>query len=149
RPAKKELIRSGIVRTAGRILSSAASTPAAAEKTMALLEKLSTCTEGRAAIGEDGECVREMVRRLMKCSGAATAHGISALWSVCCLARDAGAQAAAEEANGLTKVLLVMQSDCSEYTRRMCVELVKILRVKSTTSNLSPYHSRTTHITPY
>lgn len=152
RPVKKELIRFGIVRTVGKILSGHDySTPVSAviEKALAMLETVATCTEGRGAISEDGECVVEIVKRLMKCSGVATEHGITVLWSVCCLARHRTAQETVAKVNGLTKVLLVMQSDCSTNTRQMCRELVKVLRAKSTKSNLAPYETRTTHITPY
>ncbi|GER32588.1 ubiquitin-60S ribosomal protein L40 [Striga asiatica] len=45
--------------------------------------------------------------------------------------RDASTQERAASVNGLTKVLLVMQSGCSSGTRQMCVELVKVLRAKS------------------
>ncbi|KAI3464663.1 hypothetical protein Pfo_021326 [Paulownia fortunei] len=152
RPVKKELIRFGIVRTVGKILSGYDySTPVRGviEKALAILEAVATCTEGRGAISEDGECVVEIVKRLMKCSGVATEHGITVLWSVCCLARDRGAQEKVAKVNGLTKVLLVMQSDCSSNTRQMCGELVKVLRAKNTKSNLAPYETKTTHITPY
>lgn len=149
RVAKKELIRFGIVRTVGRILSGPDPVRGVIEKALAMLETVATCTEGRGAIGEDGECVVEIVKRLMKCSGAATEHGITVLWSVCCLARDRTAQETVARVNGLTKVLLVMQSNCSSSTRQMCSELVKVLRAKSTKSNLAPYETRTTHITPY
>ncbi|KAK6131467.1 hypothetical protein DH2020_034775 [Rehmannia glutinosa] len=152
RPVKKELIRFGIVRTVGKILSSYDHSPpvrGVIEKALAILETVATCTEGRGAISEDGECVVEIVKRLMKCSGVATEHGITVLWSVCCLARDRAAQEKVAMVNGLTKVLLVMQSDCTANTKQMCGELVKVLRAKSTKSNLAPYETRTTHITPY
>ncbi|KAG6435860.1 hypothetical protein SASPL_100741 [Salvia splendens] len=150
RAAKKELIRFGIVRTAGRILSGSDPARGVIERTVAMLESVASCTEGRGAIGGDRECVAETVRRLMKCSGTATENGIAVLWSVCCLARDESAQETAEEENGLTKVLLVMQSGCSSSTSMMCRELVKVLRAKSGKSNLAPYYqSRTTHIAPY
>lgn len=148
RPVKKELIRFGIVRTVGKILSGQNHAPVI-EKALALLETVATCTEGRSAIGEDEECVAEIVKRLMKCSVAATEHGITVLWSVCCLARDRLATETVGKVNGLTKVLLVMQSECSSNTRQMCRELVKVVRAKSKKSNLAPYETRTTHITPY
>ncbi|XP_047976947.1 U-box domain-containing protein 28-like [Salvia hispanica] len=149
RAAKKELIRLGIVRTAGRILSGSDPDRGVIERAAAMLESVASCTEGRGAIGGDRECVAGTVRRLMKCSGAATEHGIAVLWSVCCLARDESAQETAAEENGLTKVLLVMQSGCSSSTSMMCRELVKVLRAKSGKSNLAPYYqTRTTHIAP-
>ncbi|XP_057795476.1 U-box domain-containing protein 28-like [Salvia miltiorrhiza] len=148
RAAKKELIRLGIVRTVGRILS-LSGVVGVIERAVAMLETVATCTEGRGAIGEDSECVGEIVKRLMRCSGAATEHGITVLWSVCCLARDQAAQERVAKVNGLTKVLVVMQSACSSTTKHMCSELVKVLRAKSSKSNLAPYETRTIHIAPY
>ncbi|KAG6388579.1 hypothetical protein SASPL_150009 [Salvia splendens] len=150
RKARKDLIRFGIIRTARRILSKPDPERGAVEKALAVMESVATCTEGRSAIAEDGECVAEVVRRLMKCSGEATEHGIAVVWSVCCLARDELAKERVAGENGVTKVLLVMQSECTGSTRQMCRELVKVLRAKTTNkSNLAPYETRTTHIAPY
>ncbi|XP_073127400.1 U-box domain-containing protein 28-like [Henckelia pumila] len=152
RQAKKELIRFGLVARVGEILcssSSSSSTRAINEKALGMLAMIATCTEGRAVIGADEECVVGVVKKLMKCSGEATEDGVRVLWSVCWLGRDTVAQGRVVRVNGLTKVLLVMQSDCSESTRRMCGELVKVLRAKNVKSNLGPYQTRTTHITPY
>jgi hypothetical protein len=152
RPVKKELVGLGIVSTVGKILRGCDfSTPVGGiiEKALAVLGAIATCAEGRGAIIEEGECVVEIVRRLMKCSGVATEHGMTVLWSVCCLARDRVAQEKVAKVNGMTKVLLVMQSDCSPETRRMCGDLVKVLRANSGKSNLVPYETKTTHITPY
>ncbi|XP_051139754.1 U-box domain-containing protein 29-like [Andrographis paniculata] len=150
RPVKKELIKLGIVGTVGKILSDDShAVGGVIEKALKVLEAIATCTEGRSAIGEDEECTVEIVRRLMKCSGGATEHGITVLWSTCCLARDRVVQERVARVNGLTKVLLVMQSDCSASTKQMCGELVKVLRAKNTKSKLAPYETKTTHITPY
>ncbi|XP_073145248.1 U-box domain-containing protein 29-like [Henckelia pumila] len=150
RPAKKELIRLGIVGIVGKILSGDEhAVRAVAEKALGVLETIATCTEGRAAIGADERCVVGIVRSLMKCPGAATEHGVTVLWRLCCLGRDCTSAETVVKVNGLTKVLLVMQSDCTLNTRKMCGELVKVLRGKQGKSNLAPYETRTTHITPY
>ncbi|CAI9787067.1 unnamed protein product [Fraxinus pennsylvanica] len=131
RPVRKELILFGIVKTVGEILSSfdfSITVRAVIEKALGILETVATCTEGREAISEDEKCVVEIVKRLMKCSNVATEHGITVIWSVCCLSRDPTAQEKVTKVNGLTKVLLVMQSDCSAGTRQMCRELVKVLK---------------------
>ncbi|CAA3029038.1 U-box domain-containing 28-like [Olea europaea subsp. europaea] len=149
RPVRKELILFGIVKTVGEILSNTNTVRAVIEKALGILEMVATCTEGREAISEDEKCVVEIVRRLMKCSNVATEHGITVIWSVCYLARDQTAQEKVMKVNGLTKVLLVMQSDCSVSTRQMCRELVKVLRVKNSKSCLASYETKTTHIMPY
>ncbi|XP_057469703.1 U-box domain-containing protein 28-like [Actinidia eriantha] len=148
RPVKKQLVRFGIVRTAGKILSDSDTVGAVIEKALKLLEMVSTCAEGRAAIGEDDSCVSAIVKRLMKVSRSATEHGVAVLWSVCYLSQDRAAQETAMKNNGLTKVLLAMQSDCAASARQMCGDLVKVFRVHSK-SCLASYETKTTHIMPY
>lgn len=150
RPTKKELIRLGIVGTVGKILSGDEhAVRAVTEKALGVLETIATCTEGRGAIGAEDRCVVGIVQSLMKCSGAATEHGVTVLWGLCCLGRDCTSAETVLKVNGLTKVLLVMQSDCTLNTRKMCGDLVKVLRGKQGKSNLAPYETQTTHITPY
>ncbi|XAR62459.1 Ubiquitin--protein ligase [Bertholletia excelsa] len=148
RPVNKELVRFGIVRTAGKLLSDSELTAEVIEKALELLLAVSMCSEGRTAIGEDERCVAAIVSRLMKVSRAATEHGVTVLWSVCYVSRDRTAQEAATKSNGLTKLLLVMQSDCTARARKMSSDLVKVLRVNSK-SCLASYETRTTHIMPY
>ncbi|KAI3757512.1 hypothetical protein L6452_05052 [Arctium lappa] len=115
---------------------------------MKVLQIVSTCREGRIAISDDEKCVPAVVQRLIKVSTATTEHGIVMLWSVCYMWRDRSAQEAAMRSNGLTKVLLVMQSNCSGSIRQMCGDLVKLFRVNSNSCWVS-YETQTTHITPY
>lgn len=148
RPSKKDLIRFGIVKTASKILSSSETSNQVIEKVLMILETVSTCTEGRSAIGSDESCVSLIVQKLLKISVKATEHGITVLWSVCYMSRDHVAQEAVIKSNGVTKVLLVMQSNCSASVRQMCGDLVKVFRVNSK-SCLASYETRTTHIMPY
>lgn len=148
RQTKKELVRFGIVKTAGKILSKPEASVNVIEKCMKILEMVSTCTEGRTAISEDENCVPVILRRLMKVSTPATEYGIGIIWSVCYMSRDRTAQQAAMKNNGLTKVLLVMQSNCSSTVKQMCSELVKVFRVNSK-SCLASYETRMSHIMPY
>lgn len=148
RPAKKDLVRFGIVRTAGKLLAETNTAVPVIEKVMKVLEMVSTCTEGRTAICEDENCVEAVMNKVMKVSSAATEHGIGVIWSVCYMSRDRTAQEVAMRSNGLTKVLLVMQSSCGAGVRQMCGDLVKVFRVNSK-SCLASYETRTTHIMPY
>lgn len=148
RQVKKELVRLGIVTTAARILSDSENTVGVVEKVMKVLQMVSTCREGRIAISDDEKCVAAVVQRLIKVSTATTELGIVMLWSVCYMWRDRSAQEAAMRSNGLTKVLLVMQSNCSGSIRQMCGDLVKLFRVNSN-SCWASYETQTTHITPY
>ncbi|CAA3007195.1 U-box domain-containing 28-like [Olea europaea subsp. europaea] len=95
RLVRKELIRFGIVKRIGEILSIfdfSRTVRAVIEKSLGLLEMVATCTQGREGISEDEICVAEIVKRLMKCSNVATEHSITVIWSVCCLARNRTAQ---------------------------------------------------------
>nr|XP_043607591.1 U-box domain-containing protein 28 [Erigeron canadensis] len=148
RQVKKELVRLGIVRAVGKMLAGPENKVPLVEKCMKMLEMASTCTEGRTALSEDDNVVCSVVQRLMKVSTTATEHGIGVIWSLCCMSRDKNAQEIAMRNNGLTKVLLVMQSNCSGTVRQMCGELVKVFRVNSK-SCLASYETRTTHIMPY
>ncbi|KAM7518714.1 hypothetical protein LguiB_017676 [Lonicera macranthoides] len=145
---KKELVKFGIVNTGVKILSGSDTLMAVIEKTLKVLEMVVTCTEGRAAICEDEKCVSVIMERLMKVSDKAREYGVTVVWSLCYLFRDRTAQMALMMNNGVTKVLLVMQSNCCGNVRGMCRDLVKVFRVNSK-SCLASYDTRTTHIMPY
>ncbi|CAF1705577.1 unnamed protein product [Brassica napus] len=58
------------------------------EKSLKLLEGLASTKEGRSEIcGGDGECLKTVVKKLMKVSTAATEHAVTVLWSVSYLSR--------------------------------------------------------------
>lgn len=149
RRTRPEIVRLGVVPVLGRVLARTDSGEnALAEKALKLVEMASTCAEGRAAIIEDPACIPAIVHKLLKVSYAGTERAVVVLWSVCHLFRDRRAQEAVAECNGLTKILLVMQSGCSAGVRQMCGDLVKIFRVNSK-SCLSGYDTKTTHIMPF
>ncbi|KAJ0737727.1 putative armadillo-like helical protein [Helianthus annuus] len=75
RHSKKEIVRLGIVKTTGKLLSSP-------KNSVTVVEIISTCTEGRTAICEDEICVPAVIKRLTNVSPAATEHGIGVIWSV-------------------------------------------------------------------
>ncbi|PPD75390.1 hypothetical protein GOBAR_DD27697 [Gossypium barbadense] len=118
------------------------------EKSLKLLETLSFCKEGRVEIRHDSNLLQAIVQKVLKVSSKATEHAVTVLWSVCCLFREEKAQEAVVGcSNGLTKFLLLMQSDCSSATRQMSADLLKLFRVNSN-SCLSSYDTKTTHIMP-
>ncbi|KAJ8631631.1 hypothetical protein MRB53_024954 [Persea americana] len=147
RRMRSQIVRLGAVPVIGMLLAGSDSGEVA-ENVLKLLETLSTCSEGRAAICEDPAVVPAVVQRMRKVSRAATERAVVVLWSVCHLFRDGRAQEAVAKGNGLTKILLVMQSECSPAARQMCSDLVKIFRVNSK-SCLSCYDTKTTHIMPF
>ncbi|CAM8907550.1 unnamed protein product [Rhodiola kirilowii] len=113
-----------------------------------LLETVSSCKEGRREICDDRTCIPAILAKTMKVSRVATEHAVTILWSVCYLFRDEKAQEAVAMNNGLTKVLLVMQSNCQAGVRQMAVDLLKLFRVNSK-SLLCSYDTKTTHIMPF
>ncbi|KAG8477140.1 hypothetical protein CXB51_029979 [Gossypium anomalum] len=118
------------------------------EKSLKLLETLSFCKEGRVEIRHDSKLLQAIVQKVLKVSSKATEHAVTVLWSVCCLFREEKAQEAVVDcSNGMTKFLLLMQSDCSSATRQMSADLLKLFRVNSN-SCLSSYDTKTTHIMP-
>ncbi|XP_019090378.1 PREDICTED: U-box domain-containing protein 28-like [Camelina sativa] len=119
----------------------------AIKRCLKLLESISSCKEGRSEIC-DGVCVETVVKKLMKVSTAATDHVVTVLWSLCYLFKETKAQDAVIRTNGVTKILLLLQSNCSLTVRHMLTDLLKVFKVNSR-SCLSVYETKTTHIMPF
>ncbi|KAK4756421.1 hypothetical protein SAY87_006548 [Trapa incisa] len=132
-----------------RLLSSENSTAAVVEKTLKLLEAVSSCTEGRWAMcGGGGQCVELVLQRALKVSSEATERSITILWSLCYLFGDMRAREVLARGNGLTRILMVMQCNCSPAVRQMAGDLVKQLG-SNPECRLSGYDTKTTHIMPF
>ncbi|XP_021728096.1 U-box domain-containing protein 27-like [Chenopodium quinoa] len=148
---KQKLVRAGGVKTIGDMITSHgnnSNTIVTVELLFTLLEMLAGCTEGRLAIIDDPNCIPMIINMLMKVSSAVNEHGITLLWGLCYLFRDQRVKESVMKSNGgLTKILLLMQSDCSPAVKRMCCDLLRIFRVNSK-SCLSSYDTKTTHIMP-
>ncbi|KAF3440563.1 hypothetical protein FNV43_RR18847 [Rhamnella rubrinervis] len=147
RRVKVKLVQLGAVKLLTKSLSEPNAAVSMTEKVLKLLEMLSSVKEGRKEICDDGKCVEGIVQKVLKVSGTATEHAVTILWSVCYLFRDKGAQEAVTKANGLTKILLLMQSNSSPSVRQMSADLLKIFRPNSKTF-ISCYDTKTTHIMP-
>ncbi|CAL0306651.1 unnamed protein product [Lupinus luteus] len=145
---KVKLVQLGAIRTFSKLLLESNLSVSIVEKVLKLLETMSSRKEGRVEICEDPECVAAILTKVMKVSSVATENAVTTLWSVCYLFRDQKAQEAVTKANGLTKILLLMQSNCSPSVRQMSSDLLKIFRVNSK-SCLSCYDTKTTHIMPF
>ncbi|EEF36203.1 U-box domain-containing protein 29 [Ricinus communis] len=151
RSVKTQLAQLKLVETISKILSNQNATVSVIEKSMKLLSIVATCADGRLAISEDPMCAGCIVERLMKVSKTATEDGVMVLWSLCCLFKDERVKEKVVKSKGLTKVLLVMQSEGDgNSARKMCVELVKVLRVavKDNGGVVMCYDTKTTHIMP-
>ncbi|XP_078434705.1 uncharacterized protein LOC144705765 [Wolffia australiana] len=124
RKAREKIFAGGAVAAAVKHLTGNGG--AAAEKAAAFMAAAARCSEGRAAIG--GDAAAAMVGSMMRLSSAAREAAVAALWLVCCRFRDRRAGLAAARGGGLTKMLLIMQSDCSPATKEMARDLIKLFR---------------------
>ncbi|CAH8302176.1 unnamed protein product [Eruca vesicaria subsp. sativa] len=124
-------------------------TVAVTEKSLKLLETFSSKREGRSEICSGG-CVEGVVKKLLKISTTATEHAVTILWCLCHVFKeDKTVEETVERSNGVTKLLVVIQSNCSPMVRQMAKDLIKVLKVKSSASALAAYETKTTHIMPF
>ncbi|CAK9180663.1 unnamed protein product, partial [Ilex paraguariensis] len=145
-----KLVRLGAVKVLGKMLSDNSDLSVlVVEKVLKLLEMISACREGRDCICEDELCIPAIVKKVLKVSTPATEHAVTILWSLCCLFRDQKAQESLSTSNGLAKILLLMQSNCSPSVRQMSGDLLKVFRVGGSKCSLSSYDTKTTHIMPF
>ena len=149
RRVKVKLVQLGVVKSLAKSLSEPNLSVSITEKVLKLLETASSVKECWSEIAGDSNCVARILQRLLKVSSAATEHAVTVLWSLCYLYRDRAAQEAVAKANGVTKILLLMQSNCSPSVRQMSADLLKIFRLSSKSSFISSYDTKTTHIMPF
>ncbi|KAK8947777.1 U-box domain-containing protein 27 [Platanthera guangdongensis] len=152
RRARLRMVREGIVPAAVKVLMAEASVAPAstAEKALRLLEGASGIAEGRSAICQASEeCLGAVLHRMMKVGREGMEAAMTVLWNVCQRFQDRRAmEAVTADAGGMTKILLLMQSNCSPAVRQMSGDLLKIFRVNSK-SSLAAYDTKTTHIMPF
>ncbi|KAL2521327.1 U-box domain-containing protein 27 [Forsythia ovata] len=146
---RAKIVRNGGVGVLAKSLSESELSVSLTEKMLKLVEMMSTCKEGRMEICGNENCVEAIVKKVLKVSNMATEHAVTILWSLCCLFGDKKAQESVTKSNGMAKILLLMQSNCSSAVRHMCSDLLKVFRYKSKSSFLSCYDTKTTHIMPF
>lgn len=145
---KTKLIQSRIIPEIKNLLSEPNMSVSIIEKSLKLVETLSSCKEGKVEMWHDSVLLQAIVQKVLKVSSKATEHAVTTLWIVCYLIRDEKAREAVANSNGMTKFLLLIQSNCSPAVRQMSADLLKIFRVNSR-SCLSSYDTKTTHIMPF
>ncbi|XP_022884499.1 U-box domain-containing protein 27-like [Olea europaea var. sylvestris] len=146
---RAKIVRNGGVGVLAKALSESELSVPSTEKLLKLLEMVSTCKEGRVEICRNEICVEAIVKKVLKVSNVATEHAVTILWSLCCLFGDKKAQECVTKSNGMAKILVLMQSNCSGAVRQMSSDLLKIFRYKSKSCFLSCYDTKTTHIMPF
>ncbi|KAG2288832.1 hypothetical protein Bca52824_048436 [Brassica carinata] len=93
---KENLIREKLIKDLTKLLTDpTTASVSVTEKSLKLLESLASTKEGRSEIcGGDGECLKTVVKKLMKVSAAATEHA----------ADEEKALEAVTSTNGVTKI---------------------------------------------
>ncbi|KAF5727698.1 U-box domain-containing protein 27 [Tripterygium wilfordii] len=148
RRVRLRFLKLGLIPELKKLLAAPNSSVSITEKSLKLLEMMSVCKEGRAEISGDASLVKLIVQKLFKVSRVTTEHAVTILWSLCYIFDEQVAREAVAKSNGMTKVLLLMQSDCSPAVRQMSADLLKIFRV-NWKSCVSSYDTNTTHIMPF
>ncbi|WZY90307.1 hypothetical protein YC2023_047042 [Brassica napus] len=112
RRVKLNLIREKLIKGLTKLLTDPTTASVSmTEKSLKLLEGLASTKEGRSEIcGGDGECLKTVVKKLMKVSTAATEHAVTVLWSVSYIFKEEKALKAVTSTNGVTKILLLYMS---------------------------------------
>lgn len=98
---------------------------AVAEKALATLELLSTTEEGKAAIIDHALAVPVLVELILKVSDRGTEYAAGTLSAIC--SDNLAMQEAAVEHGAPTKLLLLIQSDCTARAKRKANQLLKVL----------------------
>ncbi|KAH0871451.1 hypothetical protein HID58_078473, partial [Brassica napus] len=90
RRVKLNLIREKLIKDLTKLLTDPTTASVSmTEKSLKLLESLASTKEGRSEnCGGDGECLKTVVKKLMKVSTAATEHAVTVIWSVSYLFTD-------------------------------------------------------------
>ncbi|KAI4365519.1 hypothetical protein MLD38_021498 [Melastoma candidum] len=154
---KTKLVDLNLIETLTNLLSVSDLPAPLAEKALRLLQAVTSCREGRAALG-GGESMGTVIQKLLKVSREATETAVRIVWAACWHFGEEGAKEAVARSNSLRKLLLVMQSDCSPNVRRMCSDLVKMLRKfeggvgvcgGDPSNRWLSYDTKTTHIMPF
>ncbi|CAA2985049.1 U-box domain-containing protein 30-like [Olea europaea var. sylvestris] len=99
--------------------------PESLELALFILDVLSSVHEGRQALKDCSNTIPNVVKLLMRVSESCTEYALSILWSVCKLSPDE-CLAIAVDAGLAAKLLLVIQSGCSQVLKQRAAELLKL-----------------------
>ncbi|XP_031736908.1 U-box domain-containing protein 30 isoform X2 [Cucumis sativus] len=122
-PIRKQLVSIGAVAKLGGTLSNLNTD--CLESALYILDVLSSLPEGRLALKNCEDTIRNLVKLLMKVSEICTQFALSILWAVFKLAPEECAVLAVE-AGLAAKLLLVIQSGCNPELKQRSAELLKL-----------------------
>lgn len=99
------------------------------EHALALLEILASCAEGCEEMRRHQLAIPVIVERMVGISSMATEHAVLTLWAVLSLSSDVSRASlhTALQAGAFTKILLLLQSQCTMRTKAKAAELLKLL----------------------
>lgn len=120
---RKQLVSIGAVAKLGGALSNLNAD--CLEAALYILDVLSSLPEGRLALKNCEDTIRNLVKLLMKVSEICTQFALSILWAVFKLAPEECAMLAVE-AGLAAKLLLVIQSGCNPELKQRSAELLKL-----------------------
>ncbi|KAL3699218.1 hypothetical protein R1sor_017240 [Riccia sorocarpa] len=117
-------VRAGAVAAIVRILPG--SKVPIAEKALAVLELLATTPEGRTAMSEHELLVQVVVNTILRLSDRAAEYAAGALCAIC-TPENPRMQELAVQAGAQTRLLLLIQSQCTPRAKRKALLLLKTL----------------------
>lgn len=121
---RAKIVDMGVVPTLVELLPGAER--AMAERVMALLDMLSACVEGRAAISKHALAIAGVVKCLLVVSESTTEHAVGVLWSVCLHTSDEELLRETIQLGTFKTLLLLMQMDCNPTTKQKAKDLLRL-----------------------
>eukprot|EP01018_Ginkgo_biloba_P032386 Gb_02629 [translate_table: standard] len=97
------------------------------ERTLAALDVLCNCTEGRSAAYGHALTIPVIVKKILRVSDLATDFAVSVLSTICRNSSDDSVLLEALQAGAFQKLLVLVQLGCSEKERQRATEVLKLL----------------------
>ena len=133
--ARSKLVQLGAIKLVAKLIlnPNPSSMMSIIEKSLKVMETMSSSKEGRSQICDDVACIAAIVQKVLKVSSVAKEHAVTILWSMCYLFCDQKAQDVVAKANGLTKIFLCPnlerereRASKREREREKCLEAEKM-----------------------
>eukprot|EP01018_Ginkgo_biloba_P032395 Gb_27794 [translate_table: standard] len=122
---REELVEAGVVPLLLEILPEA--DLSICERSLAALDVLCDCPEGRSAAHEHALTIPVIVKKIMGVSVLATELAVSILWAICRHSSDDSVLFDALQAGAFQKLVVLVQLGCKETERKRAIELLKLL----------------------
>ncbi|KAJ7546982.1 hypothetical protein O6H91_08G063600 [Diphasiastrum complanatum] len=98
-----------------------------AELTLAVLELLCRCAEGRVAVSEHALAIPVLARKIFRVSDLATDSAVVTLWAICKYSPDKKIQRRVIESGVLSKLFFFVQTDYKSRIKLKAADLLRIL----------------------